>query len=129
MCPKILIFNFYFSTTTFLSPKELEASSREAAEAVASLQVSTDTTEMDQFSDLFNVTSCSEPFTLIDQSISDQPQFGMTQLTASDHNNLENNTVTKMTNLKPAGHQEPVFSLLQSTSSNPTLGMKLFALR
>ena len=63
------------STTTFLSVKEMQeseaeaieaAASAEAAQAVASLQVSTD---MDQFGDLFSgVTSCSsEPnFTLID---------------------------------------------------------------
>ena len=64
------------STTTFLSLREGEMqesevaseaiASAEAAQAVASLQVSTD---MDQFGDLFSgVTSCtSEPnFTLID---------------------------------------------------------------
>ena len=44
----------------------MEASSAEAAQAVASLQVNTD---IDQFGDLFNVTSCSEPsFTLIDSN-------------------------------------------------------------
>ncbi len=43
------------STTQFLSMEEAVAS-REAAEAVASLQVSTDL----EFGDLFNVTSCSE---------------------------------------------------------------------
>ena len=55
------------STTAFLSADDAavaEAASAEAAQAVASLQVSTD---MDQFNDLFSVTSCSEPnFTLID---------------------------------------------------------------
>ena len=54
------------STTTFLNVEKInvDEQSAEAAQAVASLQVSTD---IDQFSDLFNVTSCSEPnFTLID---------------------------------------------------------------
>ena len=95
------------STTTFLTPKELLQASVEAAEAVATLQVSTDTAEMEQFSDLFNVSSCSEPFTLIDH-------FGQHPPPQMASNGLEN---TKMTSLKPAEYE-----LLQSTSSNSTLG-------
>ena len=101
------------STTTFLSPQDFDSSSQEAAEAVATLQVTTDTHEMDQFSDLFNVTSCSEPFTLIDS-------FG-NPLAAT--NNLEPPPPSKMTSLKAISPPaEAVYSLLQSTSSNPTLG-------
>ena len=104
------------TTSTFLNPKDF-VDSQKAVEAVCA--VSTDTTEMEHFSDLFNVTSCSAPFTLMDEfttagsqlaSVPAQPQTS----------GLEN--VKQMTSLKTTGHQEPVFSLLQSTSSNPTLG-------
>jgi hypothetical protein len=88
------------STTTFLSVKEMEA---EAEEAVATLQVSTDTAEMEQFSDLFNVTSCSEPFTLIDSFA---------------NGGLNCSLDPKLTPLSRVSD----FSLLQSTSTNPILG-------
>ena len=103
------------STTTFLSPQDFDSRSQEAAEAVATLQVTTDTHEMDQFNDLFNVTSCSEPFTLIDS-------FG-NPLAATTNTNLDEPNPPKMTSLKPISPPaEAVYSLLQSTSSNPTLG-------
>ena len=107
------------STTTFLSsPQDFDSTScsHEAAEAVATLQVSTDTHEMDQFNDLFNVTSCSEPFTLIDT-------FGNPLAAAATNNLDEPPPPSKMTSLKSISPPaEAVYSLLQSTSSNPTLG-------
>lgn len=84
------------STTTFLTVKELEAaSSQEAAQAVASLQVSTD---MDQFSDLFNVTT-----------------GGSTASASNSETNFTTLIDHSVTSLKD-------LNMLQSTSTNPTLG-------
>ena len=103
------------TTSTFLNPKDF-VDSQKAVEAVCA--VSTDTTEMEHFSDLFNVTSCSAPFTLMDEFTTAGSQLASVPQPPSS--GLEN--VKQMTSLKTTGHQEPVFSLLQSTSSNPTLG-------
>ena len=86
------------STTTFLTSREMEdAASAEAAQAVASLQVSTDM----EFNELFNVTSCSEAtepsFTLIDSYNTESASKIVTPLKSAD------------------------FTMLQSTSTNPTL--------
>ena len=88
------------STTTFLtSTREMEdAASAEAAQAVASLQVSTDL----EFNDLFNVTSCSSA-----ESVASEPSFTLIDTFTTD---------SKITPLKSAD-----FTMLQSTSTNPTL--------
>ena len=104
------------TTSTFLNPKDF-VDSQKAVEAVCA--VSTDTTEMEHFSDLFNVTSCSAPFTLMDEFTTAGSQLASVPAQPPT-SGLEN--VKQMTSLKTTGHQEPVFSLLQSTSSNPTLG-------
>lgn len=89
------------STTTFLtSSREMEdAASAEAAQAVASLQVSTDL----EFNDLFNVTSCSSA-----ESVASEPSFTLIDTFTTD---------SKITPLKSAD-----FTMLQSSSTNPTLG-------
>ena len=88
------------STTTFLTasrPEMEDAASAEAAQAVASLQVSTDL----EFNDLFNVTSCTS------ESVASEPSFTLIDSFTSD---------SKITPSKSAD-----FTMLQSTSTNPTL--------